>query len=101
MCVCTQSSDHAHPHFWYKSLPNEEHRKPPKICRIILIRSAVIRRANKDEHQNQTTITANFNYIKNFMSNLKKNKLVNKVKIVSDKTEPKQNNFLFTRKNMG
>ena len=47
-------------------------------------------KASKDERQNQTL--TNINYIKKFMSVLK-NKINNKVKIASDKTENKQNNL--------
>ena len=55
-----------------------------------------IKKASEDEWQNQTT-TTNINYIKKFMSVLKKN-LINKVKIRSDKTKKEQNNLKFTRK---
>ena len=55
---------------------------------IRLMRYADIKKASKDERQNQTTIT-NINHIKKFMSVLK-TKLNNKVKIASDKTENKQ-----------
>ena len=36
------------------------------------MRSAITKKANQDEERNQTTITTNFNYIENFMSNFKK-----------------------------
>ena len=52
------------------------------------MRYADIRKASEDEQQNQAT-TTNINYIKKFMSVLK-NKINNKVKIASDKTENKQ-----------
>ena len=51
------------------------------------MRYADIKKASEKERQNQTT--TNINYIKKFMSVLKK-KLNNKVKIASDKTESKQ-----------
>ena len=34
MCVCTQSSDPAHPIFWHKCLPNEEQIENPKNLSI-------------------------------------------------------------------
>ena len=37
-----------------------------------MMRSAVIKKANKDKQQNQTTITTNINYIQNFKSYFKK-----------------------------
>ena len=55
------------------------------------MRSAIIKKASQDEQQNQTTITTDINYIRNFMS---QKKHANKVKIIaSDKTENKQNNL--------
>ena len=48
------------------------------------MRYADIKKASKDERRNQTT-TTNINYIKKFMSVIKR-KLNNKVKIASDKT---------------
>ena len=50
---------------------------------------AITKKANQGEQQNQTTISTNFNYIQNFISIFffKKNKLINKVKRLSDKTE--------------
>ena len=56
------------------------------------MRYAHIKKAIEDERQNQTKTTTNINYIKKFMSVLK-NKLNNKVKTASDKTENKQNNL--------
>ena len=43
--------------------------------RIVLMRSAVIKKASEDEQQNQTTITTNITYIQILMSSffLKKN----------------------------
>ena len=61
------------------------------------MRSAIIKTASQDEEQNQSTKTTNISYIQNFMSN-KKN--LKKHKIASDKTETKQNNLYFTRKDM-
>ena len=55
------------------------------------MRYANIKKASQDKQQNKTT-TTNINYIKKFMSVLK-NKINNKDKIASDKTENKQNNF--------
>ena len=52
------------------------------------MRSVIINKARLDEIQDQTT-TTNINYIQKFMST-KKN-LINKVKIVSDRT--KENNL--------
>ena len=54
---------------------------------------ANIKKASQNEQQNQTTTTTKINYIKNIMSVLKNKKLNNKVKIASDKTDIKQNNF--------
>ena len=52
-----------------------EKRSPPtlitqwsKKCRIKFMRSVIIKKANQDEQQNQTTIITNINYIQNFMS---------------------------------
>ena len=53
------------------------------------------KKASQNEQQNQTTTTTKINYIKK-MSVLK-----NKVKIASDKTDIKQINLYFTRKDMG
>ena len=49
------------------------------------MRYANIRKASRDEQQNQTT-TSNINYIKKLMSVLK-TKVNNKVKIASDRTK--------------
>ena len=76
-----------HPYFRHKCLPNEEQiekyfsknvyeqRSPPtqitqwsKKCRIRFMRSVIIKNANQDEQQNQTTIITNINYIQNIMS---------------------------------
>ena len=54
------------------------------------MRYANINKESQDEQQDQST--TNNNYIKNFMCVLK-TKLNNKVKIVSAKTETKQNNL--------
>ena len=62
------------------------------------MRYADIKKPSQDEQQNQTTTTTNNDYIQNFMPILKK--LINKVKIASDKTETKQNILHFIRKNM-
>ena len=43
------------------------------------MRTAITKRANQDEQQNQTTITTNFNYIQNFVQ-LKKTNLLAKSK---------------------
>ena len=51
------------------------------------MRYANFKKVSQDEQQNQTT-TTDINYIKNFMSVLKK-KLNDEVKIASDKTETK------------
>ena len=56
------------------------------------MRYADIKKTSEDERQNQTTLT-NINYIKKIYLRVKKTKLNNKVKIASDKTENKQNNF--------
>ena len=64
-----------------------------------MIRLANFKKASQEEQQNQTA-TTNINYIKNFMSVLK-TKLNNEVKTASDKTKTKQNNLLFTRRDMG
>ena len=57
------------------------------------MKHADIKKASEDERQNQTT-TTNINYIKKFMSVLKKqNFKQNKIKIASDKFENKQNNL--------
>ena len=56
-------------------------------------------KASQDDQQNQTTITTNIYYIQSFMSNFLK-KVIAKVKIASNKTETKQNNLYFTRKDM-
>ena len=54
------------------------------------MRYANKKKASQDEQQYETaTTTTNNNFIKNFMSVLK-TKLINKVKIASDKTEIKQ-----------
>ena len=55
------------------------------------MRDVYIKKASQDDQHNQTT-TTKFNYIKSFLSVLKK-KLINKFKIASDKTEIKQNNL--------
>ena len=55
------------------------------------MRCANIKKASQDEQQNQTT-TTKINDIKNFMSVLK-TKPNNKVKMASDKTDIKQNNY--------
>ena len=57
------------------------------------MRSFTIRTTSQEEQQNQTT---NINYILNFIYLLKR-ELRNKIKIVSNKTEIKQNIFYFTR----
>ena len=61
------------------------------------MRYASVTKAIEDEQQNQTT--TNINYIKKFVRF--KTKLNNKVQIASDKSETKQNNLQFTRKDMG
>ena len=66
-------------------------------CRINLMRLAIIKKAIQDEQQNQTTITTKIKYTQNVMS-IKKN--LQKLKIVSDKIETKQNKSYFTRKDM-
>ena len=55
------------------------------------MRYANIKKTGQDEQQNQTTTTNN-EYIKKFKSVLK-NKINNKVKIASDKTETKHKSF--------
>ena len=62
------------------------------------MRYADIKKASKDERQDQTT-TTNINYIKKFMSVLK-TKLNNKVKIASDRTENKQKKLVIHQKKM-
>ena len=61
-----------------------------QICCFTLMRSTIIKKASQDEQQNQTTITTNFNYIQNLCPIKKK---LQKIKVASDKTETKQNNF--------
>ena len=61
--------------------------------------SLIIRKASQDEQQSQTTITTNNFFIKNFTS-ISNKKFINDVKIAPDKTERKQNNFCFFRKDM-
>ena len=62
------------------------------------MRSSITMEASQDEQQNQTIITNN-NYVQNLCPFLKK-KLTKKVKIASDKSEVKQNNMYFTRKDI-
>ena len=63
--------------------------------------SVIIKKACQDEQQNQTKIATNINYIQNFMSIFFKKKPTNKLKILLNKSETKQNNLYFTRKDMG
>ena len=58
------------------------------------MRSAVMRKANQDKQQNQTTVATNINYNQNFVQ-LKKT--FSKVKNAS-KNEAKQNNLNITIK---
>ena len=58
------------------------------------MRYANIKKASQDEQQNQTIITSK-------TLSVLKAKLNNKVNIASDKTEIKQNNLQFTRKDIG
>ena len=62
------------------------------------MRCANIKKASQDEQQNQTTATTKINYIKNFMSVLKKQKLNNKVKKPSDETDIKQKQLVIQQK---
>ena len=61
------------------------------------MKSAIIKKARRDEQQNQTTAT-NISYIRNFTSIFLKKYIINKVKIESDKTESEQNNLYLSRK---
>ena len=65
-------------------------------CRITLMISAIIKKPIQGEHQNQKTITTNINYLQNSV-NLK---TLQKLKISSDKTETRQNNFYVYRKDV-
>ena len=70
------------------------------------MKSVIIEKASQDEQQNQTTTTTNIKYIQNFMfivliSLLYVQNLTNKLKIAWDKTETKENIWLFTREGMG
>ena len=64
------------------------------------IRNYKERKSNRTTKSNDTTITTNMNYIQTFMSNFLK-KFISKVKILSDKSETKQNILYFSRKDMG
>ena len=57
-----------------------------------------MKKASQDEQQYQSTKATNINYIQHFMTILKKH--LQTLKIASDKTETKQNNFYFNRKDM-
>ena len=62
-----------------KRSPATQINQMSKKCHIRLMRSAIIKKANQDEQQNQTTITTNNDYIQNPMTNfLKKQKLLAK-----------------------
>ena len=66
------------------------------------MRSAIIKKASKDEQQNQTTITTNItSKTLSIFSKAKSLKLNNKVKIASDKIETKQIYLHFTMKDIG
>ena len=65
------------------------------------MRSAITKKANQDEQQNQTTWKTFFNYIQNFISSFclkKKTNLLTKSKECQIKTENKPTYLFFFRK---
>ena len=125
MRVCTQSCHPARQHFWLKCLPNDkqientlklkyfsknvycqkvhlQHKKTQWTGKyVILMKSAIVKKAGQDKKQNQRTITTNKNFIQKLFS-IKKEKLFNKAKLASDKTEKKQKNkWYFAGNKMG
>ena len=51
-----------------KKIASNANNSVQKECSTRLMRSAIIKKASRDEQQNQTTITTKINFLQNFMS---------------------------------